>query len=490
MEIFKAYKSLIRLLSNVLDCYTTAFFITDPKSRQLKLTASQTLSRYLIENASLPLEQSGILSQVQKIGQTIHLDKTTVQEISTALPFYRAGESLIKGVFIISVGDGAGVLYVDTKQTWGFNDKQQKCIRECADLLHELMGEQENLGRQRSYARILDLWRDLDQAAFKGPALDDYARMVVHECSGFLEADYAFMAVNNPGEASCRLIAHTSNVPRSICNQKFSTSRGLVGWVFHNERPISIARLNPDAPDHFLLFPGESLPHNGSFWAMPAQLSPGHSLVLAFLTRSPIQWDSDDQFAITRIFHFFQLVFEQLYWRDRYEQVRALDFATKLYNAPAFEEWVETTLASSMRGNIPFTLVLVQFEPWQILYSKLPPREVRQRQKTLAAELVEIIPPQVVAAQIAENRFGLLFQETTPREVEHYVSLLTDMNQYASIRTLRKTRVKIDAGWASFPGDGTRSEELWPLAYRRLFESSHNLTGTERKYIDREGHCG
>ncbi len=69
------YQSLVSLLSNVLEAYTTAFFVFDSRTRQLHLVASQSLSKFVRETVSLPLEQSGILSQVHKIGQTIHLDK-------------------------------------------------------------------------------------------------------------------------------------------------------------------------------------------------------------------------------------------------------------------------------------------------------------------------------------------------------------------------------------------------------------------------------
>ena len=74
---------------------------------------------------------------MQKVGQTIHLDKLheATSSIPLTLPFYREGESHIKGLFAVPVAGGAGVLYVDTKYGWGFNDKQQKWIKEFAELL-------------------------------------------------------------------------------------------------------------------------------------------------------------------------------------------------------------------------------------------------------------------------------------------------------------------------------------------------------------------
>ena len=62
------YQPLVSLLSNILEAYTTAFFIFDERNRQLNLAAIQSLSKFIPPEISLPLEGSGILSQVQKVG--------------------------------------------------------------------------------------------------------------------------------------------------------------------------------------------------------------------------------------------------------------------------------------------------------------------------------------------------------------------------------------------------------------------------------------
>ena len=179
---------MVSLLSNILEAYTTALFLVDSKNRLLHMVASQSLSKYLPEKVTLSIEQSGILGQVQKVGQTIHLDKVSEihTSLSATLPFYREGESHIKGLFAVPVGDGAGVLYVDTKYAWGFNDKQQKWIREIADVLFGLVQRQTCLTQERDYARILELWHNLDDAAFRGLDLPGYCQAVIDECNRFL----------------------------------------------------------------------------------------------------------------------------------------------------------------------------------------------------------------------------------------------------------------------------------------------------------------
>ena len=55
------YQPLVSLLSNILEAYTTAFFIFDPKNRQLNLAAVQSLSKFIPPDISLPLEGSGLV---------------------------------------------------------------------------------------------------------------------------------------------------------------------------------------------------------------------------------------------------------------------------------------------------------------------------------------------------------------------------------------------------------------------------------------------
>ncbi len=269
------YQPLVSLLSNILEAYTTGFFIFDERNRQLNLAAVQSLSKFIPPDTSLPLEGSGILSQVQKVGQTIHLDKLheATSSISLTLPFYREGESHIKGLFAVPVAGGAGILYVDTKYGWGFNDKQQKWIKEFAELLGDILKNREETRRQENYARVFDILHELDEVAFKGYALDSYCELFVTRWSQFLGMDYGFLALREPEKKSFRTLGCTANTPRGLVTQAFPVKHGLIGWVLENQKNLLIIRLNPDTSDHYLFSPGENLPHQGTLWGIPAQTS-------------------------------------------------------------------------------------------------------------------------------------------------------------------------------------------------------------------------
>jgi GGDEF domain-containing protein len=466
------YQPLVSLLSNILEAYTTAFFLLDPQNRRLTLAAAQSLSKFLPDQVSLPLEQSGILSQVQKVGQTIHLDKLheATSSIPLTMPFYREGESHIKGLFAVPVGNGAGVLYVDTKYGWGFSDKQQKWIKEIAGLLDETRRGEESSGQQLTFGRIFDVWTKLDDVAFKGVALASYCELFVTEWSQLLGTEYGFLAQREPGQKSFRLLACTANTPRGVANLSFSAKQGLIGWIIENRKNLLIIRLNPDAPDHFLFAPSENLPHHGTLWGIPAQTSLGHDLVLVFLSRQVIGWSAGLEKAVMHAFHFFQLLLEQIYYKEENEALQLYDIATGLFNAPAFEARVDGLLEASMQTSAPFALALMQFEPWQAISTKTVPRKMRQLQREVASQLCEALPPGALVGQLAENRFGILFPETSQQEAE---SLLRELSEFGrlAVKSVKGVKLHPYSACAGFPQDGARSEDLWPLLAQRLFSA-------------------
>lgn len=467
----RPFQSLVSLLSNILEAFTTALFVLDPKSRQLQMIASQSLSKYLPERVSMPLEQSGILSQVQKVGQVVHLDK--LQEgslnLSATIPFYRDGESHIKGVFVVPVGDGGGVLYVDTKFSWGFNDKQQKLIREVADVLHSLLQREASVSRQEGTGRVFELWRRLDSLPFKDDAVEGYCGSYLNECTEFLGSEYGFLSLRQPGRSDQHLIASTQNVPRVLVSQSLPANQGLMGYVLENRKSLLIGRLNPGTSDHYLFLPSEGLPHQGTFWALPSGMALGHTLVMAFLSRHAREWSSEEQFGVTHAFEMLRMRLEQCCYQEECQHLRLYDPGTGLLNAPAFESRVDVTVTNSMHNSLPFTLALIQFEPWQILSTKVPPRQLRRWQSELAASICDGLPRDVTVGVMGESRYGFLFPGMTTQEAKPYLTAAADAGRRFIASRVKGVRLQAQAGSVGFPQEGARSEELWPLVSGRLY---------------------
>jgi hypothetical protein len=469
------YQSLVSLLSNVLEAYTTAFFIFDSRTRQLNLAASQSLSKFVRETVSLPLEQSGILSQVHKIGQTIHLDK--IQEASltlpTTVPFYREGESLIKAIFAMPVGDGAGVLYVDTKYGWGFNDKQQKWIQEIAAVLHQLLQRQDSLAQQQHFAEILEFWYKVDDNILKGHPVIESCKRFISECAQLLGCEYGFIALKEFGQPHYHLLAGTPNVPTALVEQRFLIKQGLAGWVFQNDKALVIPKLHAQTPEHFLFSPGESLPHHGTLWALPVSMSLGHTLALIFLSRMPLDLETEPQHAVSCALHSFAAHLDQFSLKEECDQLRTYDLATGVLSGLAFAAKLEELLATSMQDSTPFALALMQFEPWHVLHTTASPTQILHFQRELASSLSMVAPSDAHLAQISENRLGFLFPQMSMQEANPILTHLMDRGKQILANSFKGMRGRCYLGLVGYPQDGTRVETLWPLLYRRLYSGLH-----------------
>ncbi len=470
------YQSLVSLLSNILEAYTTILLITNHKNRTLEIAAVQSLSRYLRQDQILPLEESGILSQVQKVGQLVHMDKIqdTTPSIVAALPFYREGESHIKGLFAMPVGEGAGVLYVDTKYQWGFNDKQMKLIHETASVIDDLLKKEVIREKHKDSSKILSFCSGIKQPEAGAFDFYEYSSNFVEKCANALETEYAFLALRDPDEDSFQIIAATAECPKKLIRQHFLVKQGLVGHTFLSQKPLRIPRMNSHASDHFLFSPSEGLPHYGSAWVIPAALASGHQIVLAFLSRDIKNWSRDHLDSIIHTLQFYQLLLDKYFLEQECRYLKHHETLTGLYNAGAFEARMDQLLEISIKQSTPLTLAMIQFNPWNMLLKGVPPNHIHLLQRNLAQGLRQYLPEDAYVGQLSENRFGIIFHGATSQQVERTLYKAADYGRDFFSSHLKTIRIQPQLSWVSFPQDGAGNNELWLLAYQRLHAASRS----------------
>lgn len=463
------YRSLVTLLSNILEAHTVAFFIAFPKKHELRLIAAQSLSKNLREHSVISFEDGGLLAQVMRTGQTIHLDKLGSQDIDAALPFYREGVSLIKAVFITPVGDGAGVLFVDTKYSWGFNDKQRKWITEVAALLNELLEHHQTLIREQKYARILSLLHRIDDAAFSDIVPERFLRTLVNECTRFLEMDFGFLIGAGPGNDDYQVLAASGNADDAFRNRTFSKHQGLAGWALLKQKNLKIRRLRREAKEHYLFFPQEKLPHQGTFMAFHSHIPLGQPMALVFLSRLLRECHVDEQYAVEKATRFVSLYLERANLGNTCDRLRTFDATTNLCNPPTFETLLEQQISESVSQSRPFAMAILQFEPWETLHLEWRPQQVRAFRQELIQRIHQFLPEEIIAGNLADNRLAILFKRSNMQEAETVLARLTASWRKGSLELARNLQLELRHSLVACPMDGNNTEALWSLGYRRLY---------------------
>lgn len=469
------FQSVVNWLSNVLDAYTVAFFVLDPLKSSFKLVTCQSLSKHLQRTLSLPKDGSGILSQVHKVGHTVHLGKVEVEGLAGSLPFYREGEQGIKGLLATPVAGDQGLLYVDTKRHWGFNDKQQKWIHETARILEQLLDQYHRLQERESFSRILTLWHDLTEAWEKTRSQTEAAQALVQGCADYVRADYAFLVSRGCADKAYRITAAAGKVPQRLLQSPIGRDeKGLVIEALEVGKGVFIPALNPESPDHYLFLSGEHLPHQGSLWVLCGGSAELGSLGLALLGKRRLALTQDDKVAVQKSFRIFEAFYERWHYRQSYAEWTCRDGASGFLNPWSFAAQAKEAVHAAVQNSEPLALVILQYEPWQYAQAVIPPSELDVWEKALMESLRMQVPPGIVVGRLAQNRCGLLALGGELRDLLAVAENVGRVCRRLPGPKKKKLALKTFVGASQMPQDGVTFDELWMSACQRLFEALHS----------------
>jgi transcriptional regulator with GAF, ATPase, and Fis domain len=143
-------------------------------------------------------------------------------------------ESRIKAFMGAPVGNGDGVLCLDSKRTYSFSTLDQKILAQFAELIENVWLKLRSLSRNLSRDCYLNSVKSLQVLHQEHPRWPDYLHNVLtlfSESTGF---SHAFLAVveDRPG---WYVVEHANQPvlqPGSATDKKFPVGQGMVGWIF------------------------------------------------------------------------------------------------------------------------------------------------------------------------------------------------------------------------------------------------------------------
>ena len=349
--------SLIRLVSNVVDAFSAAFFLLDGSRTRLDLLSYHTLSRFFMKDVSIEVGH-GLVGGVAQSGESVNV--SNFQLDIKALQYYGDQED-IKTFLAVPVlpKEPVGVLAVDSKRQFSFTPKTQKIVAGFADQFHRIISHygllrQGGSSEVRTLLPVVDFNRRLCLGLETAEILDLLGfthREIVH-------CDSAAVILKEEGEGYWVARAWGSALP--LEGERISLDQGLIGWVLRNARPLNLKNLKGYGKKTFVFFPSEPEFRARSFLGVPLIFKGELLGALAFIGREPKIFTGYHEQMASLIAGQSSLALLQAQMRRNWRSLGRYDAVTGLVNHRSFKQMLEDVLQRFQGRSRPY---LVMVEP-------------------------------------------------------------------------------------------------------------------------------
>ena len=286
----RAFQDAINLLSNATEAFTAALFLYEDEAREhLKLRTWHSLSKNVAPGVVLGLSE-GLIGWVAKTGQPVQLPR--FDRDTKSLGFYTQDED-IKSFLAVPVGQ-AGVLCVDSKQQYVFTEKDLKILKGFSQVFLHLVEGVETRRREKNYARMLRLLYRVEKIIREVSSAGSLVEAAMAEMKEFAGADLAAFTTPNQSRTRYRIEAVDGLVSPNFEGTSYAWDSGLVGWVYKQNKPLALKRVNGDDRRSYIFSPDDPIKQFQSFVGLPLMLWGSTVGVLGLASYQARDWSTDD----------------------------------------------------------------------------------------------------------------------------------------------------------------------------------------------------
>lgn len=232
------FESLVRLVGNVMDAFTAAFFLSDGTSGDLKLFTYFSLGNNINSNASFKPGE-GMLGWVAKEQKPL-----TVKEFShdtTTLKLYKQRED-IKSLVAMPVLDDdrlIGVLTVDSKRQYLFTPKDQKILKEFANAIAQAVIRFEQKHKLQNDATCIETMETLVKELSCSTSMAEVVKTLYGGLHSVINHSHLLFALKSADEGFFHLVPKPSLEQDRIEKISHKMDHSLMGWVMKNNQPLN-----------------------------------------------------------------------------------------------------------------------------------------------------------------------------------------------------------------------------------------------------------
>ncbi|MBI3089650.1 MAG: diguanylate cyclase [Candidatus Tectomicrobia bacterium] len=350
MNFQQELESLIALVSNVADSFTTTLFLADQQKQELRLASFHTLGNSVIQGTVIPYGH-GLVGWVANHCQAVNVSE--FNRDTKTLQFYSQDEE-IKSFMAVPVVEQEllGVLCIDSKKQYVFTPKLQKLLQGFADQAALVLRRQQVFEQQQSLRASIETLYEYCRGLHEriGAQATDRLTLARHLCRlprVLIEHDECAVCLRAEDHPEQQFVAYrlAASSRSGVHVLPVAMEQSLSGIVLRKGEPLYLPDVHDDGRRPMLFAPGEERPPVGSFLGVPILYGGGVHGAMIFTCAAPYQF-SRSHAQLTQILG-FQVVAALSHDSSakREHEAHLIDGLTGLLNRRAFEEALSKRLA-------------------------------------------------------------------------------------------------------------------------------------------------
>ena len=396
-----------------MEAFTAAFFLVEEEKRSLHLASFYSLSKNIAPNCSLGYEE-GLVGWIAKNQRPVNVrgfDRDT-----TTLGYYSIDEG-IKSFMGVPMGD-KGVLCVDSKKTYVFTDKDQKILTGFGDVISKAVMMSEVLSEDSTDSAFLKFLLSIEENWKSKAGRQAGLVEILSLCADNLEVPVVAVIEPIEGKGEFTILQAVGLGNLNLPHRRFQKGKGLVGWVFNNNKPLIF--------DSFNFYPGKSIVFSEeerlekikSLYLLP--YSPqgkviGILCLCSFEERAFSRYQRKHLFFLTDL---LGLIFQDKKHFRLMDQIQELDPVTGVLNSTTFYQEFAKCFGRSKENNMTFLLFLVKLEGLERLVFRWGRDPIQEILFRVTEGVREVFGQQAVIGRFNDGGFAVFMEGVHPIEAK------------------------------------------------------------------------
>ncbi len=226
IKVNKEIKEVIALISNIFEAFTVAYYDFEPSSNVLKLVYHYSLSGNIKDNFSLNIGKN-LKIWIMNFNKPLSSERAGESDYDSLLNIYGKSEN-IKSFFAVIVGNYRGIVYIDTKKSYAFPEKEQKLLRHCANILELLFKIEDSAKNIKEFIDYSEIAKRVKLQIASGNIDASNLNLVIDKIANILKFEFGVLIINEFSD-KMKLVATNHHKLQSLAGRSFPIKETVIG---------------------------------------------------------------------------------------------------------------------------------------------------------------------------------------------------------------------------------------------------------------------